>query len=289
MITPTPCRIFLRLFQAVFACGLGLSLAASIRAQVGPFDPYVLTAGDQGNIHIVQGNAVTASFAAGTTAEYPIAVFDTVIRTTQSSASGTGREYTLGGVPTGAVFTLPSGIGSVFDGTTDGNFNYVVSYTLGNVYRLNLDFTNPVQLFASAFGSSLSITYDATDNSIWLASWSTNTVANYSMGGTVLSTFSATVVGGSLSSLALDPTTGTLWMGSQSTQGTFYEYSKTGVLLQTVAYPSLVSQNTLGGEFALAPVPEPGSWALFALGAAMLARPWRLRGLSNGRSQAGPR
>jgi len=73
-----------------------------------------------------------------------------------------------------------------------------------------------------------------------------------SLFGTLISSF--TVPFTSITYRALDPTDNTLWMGSQNTEGMFYQYSKTGTQLSSVFYPALATQNTLGGEFqAVAP------------------------------------
>jgi hypothetical protein len=53
----------------------------------------------------------------------------------------------------------------------------------------------------------------------------------------------------SITCLALDPADNTLWVGSQNTEGSFYQYSKTGTQLSSVFYPAMAGSNTLGGEF----------------------------------------
>jgi PEP-CTERM motif len=131
---------------------------------------------------------------------------------------------------------------------------------------LGADWTAPTTLFNLGVTSLLGITYDQTNNSLWISSFgSTSTVSDYSLSGTLLSKFNVSPT--DLSCLALDPADNTLWMGSQSNEGTFYQYSKGGQLLSTVTYAALANQNTLGGEFNLTPttVPEPSSLALCGL------------------------
>jgi hypothetical protein len=250
---------------------LAFGLAAPIYAQfTGPVSTYFLTAGDQRTISIIQGTtSVTLPMADINSHEYPIVVLGNGIRTTPANGGSIGYGYNLNGTPNGQLYTLSAGIVAAYDGTTDGTYNYVADYSAGTVFRTNLDFSGAVSLFGGfGTGAFLGITYDPTNNSLWVSGWNTSLVTNYTMSGTVISSFSA--VTNSLSSLALDHATGTLWMGSQNTQGTFYQYSKTGTLLQTAVYSGLVSQNTLGGEFAFAAIPEPTTASLGLLGTIFL-------------------
>jgi hypothetical protein len=261
---------------------LSAGLVAFVHAQtIGPVSPYYLTAGDQRDILVLQGSSVVATYPTVSTSsrEYPIIVLGSVIRTDGPNSGEPGYEYTLAGTPTGTSYAVPSIIQSAWDATTDGTHIYLMDYSAGIVYQTDLDYTNPVALFSGlGSGAFLGITYDPTNNSLWLSGWTSNLVSNYTLSGTLLSSFNAGI--SSLTSLALDPATGTLWMGSQQNEGTFYEYSKSGTLLQTVVYPGLTSQNTLGGEFAFSAIPEPSTTALFATGifAVVLgnvARCWR--------------
>jgi hypothetical protein len=71
---------------------------------------------------------------------------------------------------------------------------------------------------------------------------------------------SFTVPFSNITCLAVDPADNTLWMGSQNTEGTFYQYSKSGTALGSVFYPALSGQNTIGGEFqAVVSGVSPGS------------------------------
>ncbi len=80
-------------------------------------------------------------------------------------------------------------------------------------------------------------------------------VEHRSLTGALLSSFTVPFTG--VSCLALDPADGTLWMGSQNTKGTFYQYSQAGTRLRTRTYGNLLGQNTLGGEFPPAPDAPP--------------------------------
>lgn len=245
----------------------------------GPVSPYFLTAGDQQSIHRLTGTSLF-SWTAGDGGEYPIAVFaDTgSLRTSGFGGGGQGREYDFAGNVIGGPYTL-SGIGSAWDATTDGSFLYMVDYTNGNVVRTNLDYTGATVLFGGLGSSAfLGSTYDPTNNSLWISGWINNQVRNYTLDGTLLSSFNAGAAANSLTSLALDYATDTLWMGTQNAFGQFFEYSKTGTLLQTVNIGGLSGQNTLGGEFAFTAVPEPTTLVLCGLGlCGVIGADWKRR------------
>ena len=69
--------------------------------------------------------------------------------------------------------------------------------------------------------------------------------------------------------LALDTTDNTLWMGDWFSQDTFYQYSKTGILLDTVYYPQMSGESVAGGEIIAAP--EPSTLLLLGAGIGGLA------------------
>ena len=242
-----------RLALVGVTAALGFLVAAA--ALAGPAGQYVLITGDQENAWVVQGTGVVGTWSTAPYAPYPVAVLGTIL-TTGSTSGNQGAEYTLAGVPTGTLFTngLPGGH-EAWDATTDGTNIYVIDWTTGNVTRLDMTWSNPQVLFSpGAAGTYLGITYDPTNNSLWVAGWTTGTIADYTLTGTPLSSF--TVPFAALTCLAMDYSDNTLWFGSQSTEGTFYQYSRAGASLGTQAYPALAAQNTLGGEFALSATPR---------------------------------
>ena len=254
------------------ALGLLTLLAApAARAQAppagsGPVSKLYLTAGDQGHNFIIQGSTVTQSNQAAASSakgESAIAVSGDVRTLIPSSTGSTGgANYDLNFTDTGGRYTSTF---NFFDGTTDGTHNYGVNFNFGseNVYQTGRNWQTSVALFQvpeAYFG----ITYDRTNNSLWISNFNGTTVSDYSLTGTLLSSFNTTF--SSITCLALDPADNTLWMGSQNTKGTFYQYSKGGVFLQSDTYAALANQNTLGGEFNIAAPAVPEASTTVSLG-----------------------
>ncbi len=227
----------------------------------GPVSPYYLTSGQQGLTSVVQFDSLVNAWIqhfSNFPGEYPISVLDRV-RTMGShmdSYVSKGSDYTLGGIYLGHIFPYALPSASFFDGGTDGNFNYSVDYTNGGVYKFSSSWGNPVLLFNTA-AHYLGITVAFEDGggdsptgslpTFWISKWDTGVVEHRGLNGSLISSF--TVPFNRISCLAWDSADGTLWMGSQSTLGTFYQYATDGTLIRTRFYSALTSQNTLGGEF----------------------------------------
>ncbi|MBS1703030.1 MAG: PEP-CTERM sorting domain-containing protein [Armatimonadetes bacterium] len=195
--------------------------------------------------------------------EYNIAV-DGDIRTTAERSSFPGTQYDLSMNPTGT--TYGGTWAGLFDGTTDGVKNYTVDYDTDSVLVFDRDWQNGQTLFSldSSAHQFLGITYDG-QGGLYVSDWAGTMVHHYTMNGVETGSFD--VGYDSITCLAMDYTTGTLWMGSQNHKGTFDEYMTDGTHLQTVTYGGINPPNTLGGEFDLAAaVPEPASFAVLGLG-----------------------
>jgi hypothetical protein len=240
-------------------------------ASAGMVSDYYLTSySPDSRIYVVNNGVVVNSAAmAYGTGEMAIAV-DNDVRTMGIVTGDAGGQYTLGLTPTGTPYANP-GTGllpnQTDDGTTDGTSNYSINYATGDVLRFNRDWTGPSVLFNLVTHNDwIGITYDPTNNSLWVAEYGVgSTVANYTLGGTLLTSFTTGVTQGNLA-LALDHADNTLWLTGPQFSGTFLQFSKAGILLDTVTVPSLGGLNITGGEFALRSVPEPSSLALAGLG-----------------------
>lgn len=211
---------------------------------------YFMFSGDQATFSVVQGGVVlrTWGVAPGTAQfQYPLAIRDT-IRTMGANAGDIGAEYDLFGKDLGVRYVHPPGPIRCWDGTTDGTYNYSID-TAGGVYRFDLDWSNPVFLFDA--GSTGALAYDPTNDSLWVGQFSTTTVMNYTLTGTVLSSF-ATGHDKNMA-LALDHADDTLWLHDRNAQGTFEQWTKAGTRLARIAVPGMQGQNALAGEFQFAP------------------------------------
>ncbi len=238
---------------------LGMALTAVTAHASGPTDFYYLASGTQ--LWRLQGNN-DQNVATNTGNEYNIAVAGD-IRTTSQRSSTPGAQYDLNGVYTGTNY--PGNWLGFFDGTTDGKSNYSVDWDTGDVWQFDRNWANGSVLFTLPGGSGgyLGITYDPSNNSLWVSGWNSGVIENRAMNGTILSSFATTF--SDITCLGMEYSTGTLWMGTQTAEGNFYNYSTNGGFLGSVSYNDMTAVNTLGGEFNI--VPEPCTLALFAIGA----------------------
>ncbi|HSY18478.1 MAG TPA: hypothetical protein VK815_09105 [Candidatus Acidoferrales bacterium] len=225
-----------------------LSLLLPVTAIAGPVSPLYLTAGQENTLLEVQGTNVIRSWGIPNN-EYAIAVMGTV----QATIGATGflcSEYTLDGVSTGFSATFPDILGtSIYDAASDGIHIYAWDFNQNRVIRFDSNWNNPVPLFSigGTVGDFIGITYDASNNSIWISGWNKSEIRNYSLAGQLLGSFP--VAHNEITALALDPATGTLWSANRNTWGLLEEYSKSGTLLSTQYYPELSGMDVLGGEF----------------------------------------
>jgi len=250
--------------MTILASGYALSQTSALYVTAGQN-------GDYANF-ILQGGVAT-DFQQAVGSENPIAVSDGSVRTADSGqypSDPGGAQYTLGFTDTGTRYNAfnydPSWNFLFYDGTSDGTSNYVVNYgNLGGVYQTGLDWSNPTLMFnLGSLATNLGITYDTTNNSLWISNFSGNLIQDYSLSGTLLSSFASNT--SSMDCLALDPADNTLWFSATTTPGTFYQYSKSGTFLQSITYQNMTSFSTLGAEFDTQAVPEPAPLILIGLG-----------------------
>jgi hypothetical protein len=218
--------------------------AAAAHAQTSEM---YLMAGDQSTFHVIRNGALIRSWAlADGTAryQYPIAVIDSV-RTMGANEGDLGAEYDLSGVDLGPRYIHEPGPIRCWDGTTDATFNYSID-TAGGVYRFNRDWSDPVLLFDA--GSIGALTYDPSNDSLWVSQFGTETIINYTMDGAVISSFSTGHTQNM--ALALDHADGTLWLHDRNAQGTYEQWTRDGERLTRFGIRGMEGENALGGEFA---------------------------------------
>ena len=235
----------------------------SDESPVGPTSEYYLTAGQQGAAAVVQASDVKRTWVEhhpDTPGQYAVAVLNTVriMGAFLDRIYTIGSEYNLQGVYTGYDFPFVVQGAGFWDGASDGTHNYSVDYNNGGVYRFDTFWGYPAKIFSTS-QHYLGITFDQSNNTLWISNWDTGVVEHRSINGQVLSTFPSALV--KPTCLALDPADGTLWMGSQNNLGTFYQFAQDGTLKGTRIYPQLSNLNTLGGEFRVngtsTPPPPP--------------------------------
>jgi hypothetical protein len=255
-----------RLFAACLLAAL-----ANPALAVGPLSTLYVT-----NYLELSGNTVTGldliqgvtenSFPTSFTYGINIAVYGDV-RTMGYSDTQQGERFDLAGTQiAGGPYTNSLANSQLHDGTSDGNYNYSVDYTTGDVLRYDRNWASPASLFNASAGvvNAGWITMDVSDGSFWISQWgAVDLVGHFTSTGTLLGTFNSGVVGPA--GLALDPADGTLWMGDYLYQ--LHQFSQGGTALQTVPY-SVTGGGWYGMEFDTTPVPEPGSLALAAMGLA---------------------
>ncbi len=215
-----------------------------------------------------------ASFSASTTGnsdDYGLAVWGDV-RTVGYFGGAVGSQFDLNGnLLGGGPYQDTYAADPIYDGTSDGKYNYGVGYFGGSIIQYDRNWANPIVLFTdSNFTNHAGITMNVGDGSFWVSQYKAgDEVEHFSHTGTLLGSFNSGIRG--TLGMALDPLDGTLWLNNTFSPTTLYQYDQAGNLLQQVNYgPTGVTW--YGMEFNGAPVPEPASIAALAVGALALRR-----------------
>ena len=267
------------LLGLLLACGF--AKAAWTQPFTGPSSKYYLTLGN--TIYVVQGNKVVATFPiaySNSSGEGVLAVSETIrtrARYIGYPYEDLAGEYTVSGEPTGHTYftpRVPLSAFSVYDGTTDGTYNYFPDHNGwfteggGGVYRTDYYWQNPQFLFypqflcpAFQFGCQgvSGIAYDPSNNSLWLSSRPSSWIADYSLDGILLAAFDTgdgfdPSTGLYNAALAVDPADHTLWL-TRGWTGVLRQYSLDGPtfghLLQFGTVDGLPLNIADSGEFQL--------------------------------------
>ncbi len=233
---------------AVYTVSGALAIAAAGTA-FGQRSEYFMHSGDQDTFTVVQNGQIVRQWglANGSSRyQYPMVVRDTV-RTTGANVGDVGAEYSLTGTDLGPRYTHPAGSSRCWDGATDGVHNFSID-SAGDVWQFDLDWSNPIRLFHITNGGIGGLTYDPDNGSLWVGLFSgPTTLTEYRLDGSVLSSFDTGHTKNM--AVALDPADGTLWIHNRNSQGTIEQWTRSGVMLNSIAVPGLASQNALGGEF----------------------------------------
>jgi hypothetical protein len=273
-----------RLWSMPLLTGLALAVATNAQAGPGPIGTYYIT--DSNNpvtgaatLDGIKGSSYNSN-ANYSAFESPIAVFagPNVVRTTGDQGTRTGGEYTgvdsLTVIKDGTTYTNNGfGLGPFnhffFDGTTNGVNNFAVEYgNNGAVVATDTSWGGlSTVLFTTGIGNDYGITYDKWNDSLWIQNYGTGNVTDYSMAGTILSSFGGVHDGGAKTALAMDIDR-TLWFANLARPGTLDHYDVNGNFLGTASYTGLgvAHGGEIAQDFNTSAVPEPGSIFSAALG-----------------------
>ena len=242
-----------------------MAFAGTASAQVSTL--YATDGYGPNGLYAIQGGAVTSSFTSSSSA-YALAVGST-IRTLGACCNISGTEYTLGGTVVGTTATNTNSSYGFYDGTSDGTSNYAVGYGSGQVFRAGLDWSGLTPLFSLASTNILGSTYESRNNTLWfstLGNSGNETIFQYAMNGTLLSSFNVSIGGSGAAALAYDAADQTLWMSNYDPSGTIFQYDQAGNQLASVTLSGTYGGYLLGGEFATTATPEPASLMLLGTG-----------------------
>jgi hypothetical protein len=247
-----------------------LALLLALPLTAGPISPLYLTVDGVAYSATlrVQGDTLLDFQLHHTNQQFAIAISGDQLRTLGYRGLP-GSLYNLNLEYQGTDYANPDATYAFYDGTSDGTYNYSVDFLTGVVYRTNLDWSNPVVLFDTGWGSNnaIGITYDRLTSSLWVSQLNGTLIANFSMGGALLGSFSTGHTENR--ALAMDHADHTLWIG-RFLSPDLQQFSTGGTLLQTHTDPAIEELLFTGGEFGEAAVPEPGAALLLGCGLAAI-------------------
>ena len=213
----------------------------------------VLTSYASTDAFVVRNGQVIRQFARTSQNDGPAFCVNTSIKMFGQFANAIGREYDVNGNLLAGQYPN-GGFVDCYDGATNGALNWTISHNdFSNNFAVLVGDSNwgNMQVAFVPTRRSSGITYDATDNTLWVANnvGGCDNVQHYTLTGTLLGEFPVGLQSGGGYGIALDPADQTLWLpGAFGTFSQLHQYSKAGALLQIVTVPGITS-NTLGAEF----------------------------------------
>jgi len=224
---------------------------SSAQAQTGE---YIVLGQNPGMFAKIQGGAVQCIWSTvNCMNENAVAVPGADVRTVGAGGQGQqGAGYDFCDGDNGDRF--PNG-GNIFDATSDGEHIFAQVFN-GPVLQFDLNWTNPHRLFTPTGATFISIAFDSSDNTLWTGGWGAATIKHWALDGTDLGGFTPNTTLNT--ALAVDQADGTIWESDRSVGGQFFQYDKSGNLLQTLNLGDLSGFNILGGDMAPGP-PSTGA------------------------------
>lgn len=154
------------------------------------------------------------------------------------------------------------------DGARGDGVNYLVDTTGGGVHMCETDWSNCSLLFSNGFTYS-GIAYDWSDGTIWLSRHNPfNIIEHRTLAGGLLSSF--TTNNFTMTGLALDSASSTLYFGDYDDPSALFGYTKQGQFVERVHYAEL-NVTVFMGLDTQNEVPEPGTGLLALCGAVMVS------------------
>lgn len=226
-----------------------------------------ITDGDSSKLQAIDITTGQLVFTATTSSRaYPIVVRDTIVLGHRDSPGATGEYSLTDGTLIGSL-KAPLGTPDwreTVDGAAAGVYNYTFAAFTNSttVYRTDADWSNATVAFTLTGSDLVGITFDPASGNLWVSD--SGNVYQYTTTGTLVSQFAKTA---GRAALAYQSTTDTLWLVPNNSSGSIEQYSKAGTLLQSLTVGGR-SGNVFGAEFQA--IPEPSTYALFALGLAFV-------------------
>jgi hypothetical protein len=249
------------------------AVGVAVKSALAQTSELYLTTYENTKAYVVQNGAIIRQFDRTRGSDGPALVVQDTIKMYGQFGGAVGREYDLNGNLLSGQYPN-TGFVDCYDGATDGRRNWTIAHNDFDknfaVIAADADWGNAQVAFVPGNRSS-GITYDPTDNSLWITNnvGGSDRVQHYDLNGNLLGEFAIGYISGGGYGIALDYADNTLWIpGAFATAGRLYQYDKQGNLLQTVTVQGL-NTNTLGAEFQ---IPEPSCLILLALGGPAIVR-----------------